>query len=180
MGGKIAMELAGSYPDLFSALIVLDISPLSYKNHPRGGLLNHSDILNALLSIDLSRYSSRNDIAEQLSIKLKNNELNSFLLKNLARKRDGNFYWRLNLNSLQNNIDNLHEGVSSDYYCTVPSLFIKAQNSNYILEQDEKAIKQYFKNVEIIEIEDANHWLHVSHAQQLIDEILAFTDKIKR
>ena len=175
MGGKVAIELAKLYPDIISALIILDISPVSYKRHTRKGLLNHQHIIQSILSVDIAVHTTRSRVETELFSYLNDKMLSSFLMKNLARKSDGTFYWRLNLQSLADNLDNLLDGVDDiSYTCSIPTLFIRAQNSTYINNEDKKIIASIYHNFTFMEIPNAGHWLHISHENDLLSILKAY------
>ncbi|MDR1055307.1 MAG: alpha/beta fold hydrolase [Prevotellaceae bacterium] len=161
MGGKLAMEYARQYSDRLSSLIVLDIAPLSYTERPRESLLKHEQIIRAMLSVDLSQIDNRLEIEEELGERLGNRALCRFLLKNLSKDKNGQFKWRLNLQSLAANCSRLSEGITDmNYCCHVPALFVKAKNSTYINENDKAAIKLLYPESDFLEIEAASHCLH--------------------
>ena len=175
MGGKIAMELVKKYPNDFSALIVLDISPLPYSVHLHNGLLNHKHILRSMLSIDLNAFNKRYDIEKELGTSINDVNLSKFLMKNLSRRPDGGFYWKLNLESLLNNYSAISEGINEiNYRCPLPALFIKARSSGYINEQDKKAISMLYPYSKFVEIPKALHWLHIDQPLLLKTEIYTF------
>lgn len=175
MGGRVAMEFAKQYPQRVSHLVVVDISPLSYTNYPRVGLLNHQLILQSMLNINLSNYTKRIDVEVILADCIADRGLAQFLLKNLARNVDGSFYWRLNLQAIANNYENLLKGINEqNYNCTIPALFVKAQHSAYITPEDEDAIHTLYSKSKIIEIANANHWVHVDQPQCLLNKVVAF------
>ena len=60
MGGKVAMLLATTYPELVLKLIVADIGPKYYAPH-------HQTILAALNAVDFSKKPSRAEVEEIVS-----------------------------------------------------------------------------------------------------------------
>ena len=59
MGGKTAMLLATTHPELVDKLIVADIGPKFYPQH-------HQTILEGLNAVDFTKKPSRNDVEEVL------------------------------------------------------------------------------------------------------------------
>ncbi len=90
MGGKVAMLLASTYPDLVSKLIIADIGPKSYPPH-------HQTILEGLNAIDFSEQPSRSDAEEILSTYIKDFGTRQFLLKNLYWETPEQLAFRFNL-----------------------------------------------------------------------------------
>ena len=76
MGGKTAMQTALSYPDRVDRLIVVDMAPRAYPPE-------HTDLLEALASIDPEDYESRDAIDNALAEDVSSWAIRQFLLKNL-------------------------------------------------------------------------------------------------
>jgi esterase len=166
MGGKAAICFTQHYPDRIEKLIVIDIAPKSYKDLYRNEPLNHYDILTAMNNIDLSSASSRRDVDEMLAEKIKSGRIRSFLMKNLGRSDNDKYEWKLNLEVLLRELDNIMDGVNENCFDTghpvtdMPVLFIRGSNSPYILDEDMGFIKRIFPSAELETIPDAGHWLH--------------------
>ncbi|MGV3540534.1 MAG: alpha/beta fold hydrolase [Rufibacter sp.] len=168
MGGKVAMNFALQHPDKLSKLLVADIAPKAYPPH-------HDDILEGFHSIDLESLESRQDADDQLAQKVPDVGTRQFLLKNLYRTDDNNFAWRLNLESVEANLDSILGNIESDAPFTKPTLFLRGGNSRYIKpEQDTEQIKRLFPNAEIKTIENAGHWLHAEQPQEFFKLSMAF------
>jgi esterase len=167
MGGKIGMKFASLYPEMLKKLVVVDISPRYYKRH-------HDSILNGLKSIDLGQLSSRKQADEQLAKFELDSGVRQFLLKNLYRNQDNHFDWRINLEVIDKNIENVGEALAEDVRIDTPTLFIKGSKSNYIKEEDEKLIKKIFRNSKIETVEGAGHWVQAEKPQQFIEAVRRF------
>src|SRR6056297_1966457 len=79
MGGKAAMVLALTRPELVNRLIVADIAPVAYS---------HTQIqyIDAMKAVDLSRVEKRSDVAEQLHDVVDDPTLISFFTQSLDIK----------------------------------------------------------------------------------------------
>ena len=55
-----------------------------------------------------------------------------------------------------------------------PVLFIKGGNSDYILDEDKKAIQQIFPYAKIETIPNAGHWLHAEQPELFLQKIEDF------
>lgn len=178
MGGKVVMNFALKYPERVSRLIVADIAPRAYatltKEAPQAKL--HLNIINTMLSIDFSAVEKRQDVAEQMLQNLPDKRIVQFLLKNLKKNEDGKFYWALNVEALRDNLPNVLKGVENmgTMAATYPALFLKGENSNYILDEDMENIRQFFPYAEIVTIFDAGHWLHAEQPEAFINAIKTF------
>ncbi len=103
MGGKVLMQFAIDFPNIFEKLIIVDIAPKFYPVH-------HTSILQGLHSIDLKTLQSRTEANEILKRFESSEGVRQFLLKNLFRNPEtGHFGWRFNLSLLTNEIANIGE-----------------------------------------------------------------------
>jgi pimeloyl-ACP methyl ester carboxylesterase len=162
MGGKTCMTTALQHPELISKLIVADIAPRYYEPH-------HSEIINALKSVDLATVKSRSDVEKIIAEKISEKSTLQFLLKNLHRKHDSYFEWRFNLLAIEKNIDAVGQEITSDYPFSKPVMFIKGEYSNYILEHDHYEIKMLFPDATITSVPDAGHWVHADNPKDFFD-----------
>jgi esterase len=173
MGGKTAMYFAADYPERVEKLIVVDIAPKNYF------LLNddsqyflHKNILQAMLDIDFRRMESRKEVENYLLERIDSSQIVQFLLKNAHRNKENHqFEWRINVQVLFDNLDEIISGVNERWFedrlpiFNYPVLFIKGSNSNYILPEDYKSIRRIYPDAQIVEIPNAGHWLHAEQPQ---------------
>ena len=160
MGGKVAMQVALSYPQRVQAVIAADIAPVGYE--PR-----HDAILDGLNSLNFSRVKSRRDADQQLAEYVEIPGVRQFLLKNMERvpaeekNEDGPaFRWRLNLPAIDACYANIAAGPEGDGPFEGPVLFIKGGDSPYIQKQHQTTIARLFPAAELRIIEGTGHWLH--------------------
>jgi len=161
MGGKVAMQLALNQPNLIKSLVIVDIAPKKYPVH-------HKQLLDGLLSIDLKNVSSRQDLELHISRFENDSTVRQFLMKNVGRDQNSNFKWKLNLNSISNNLDKLSEALDYVNPYHAKTLFIKGDNSDYINNEDEDLIRQIFPNAKISSIANAGHWVQADQPEQFI------------
>lgn len=155
MGGKTAMWFALNYPNRVEKMVVVDIAPKYYPIH-------HREILDALISLDLNSVTSRKVAETQLSEKIKNTGELQFLLKNLywSNSENTRLDWRFNLNVINRFIERVgEEQRASNHPIEVSTLFLRGQNSNYILDEDVSGIKKSFSNAQLQTISGAGHWV---------------------
>jgi esterase len=167
MGGKVAMKVATAYPELLDRLIIADIAPKSYPAH-------HSDIINALESVDFERITSRNDADEVMSAKIKDKGTRQFLLKSLYRKKEGTYGWRFNLEVLGEAQEKVGDHEDIFEVVQVPTLFIRGGDSGYILDSDKLSIDNAFAKAELTTIPGAGHWLHAQKPQEFFTIVTKF------
>jgi len=168
MGGKTGMLLALNYPDLLNKLTVVDIAPKPY-NRPL-----FKTFLQQLLTIDLAGLQSRKEADERLAEKIKTPAIRQFLLKNLYRDDALHFQWRINLNSLYQNINAILTGTDFRGRYNKEVLFVRGGLSDYIEEADIPLIKQFFPNARLRTIPKATHWIHADAPDALCDELRDF------
>ena len=169
MGGKAAMNLAVKRPDLINQLIVVDIVPKPYPIH-------HDHILDGLNAIYLEKLTSRTEADKILSEFVKETEVRQFLLKNLSRKSDGGFEWKINLKAIGNHIEELGDGMQYTGKFEKPSLFIKGAKSNYFTDGDENSIKAIFSNATFVTL-DTGHWVQAEKPLEFANAVIKFLNK---
>ena len=182
MGGKTCMFFASDYPEMVSSLIAIDISPRSYKDlvRPIPHAIDHMNIMQSMMEVDLSMANNRIDIDRQLALIIKSTRIRQFLLKNIKRDKEGKFSWKINLKTLHDQMPLIMDGMDVSRFIKgkgitgFPVLFIKGENSNYITEEDIKLIHKIFPAAEIVSIPSAGHWLHAEQPELLLKTIRYF------
>ncbi|HPQ22162.1 MAG TPA: alpha/beta fold hydrolase [Saprospiraceae bacterium] len=167
MGGKTALKFTSEYEDYVEKLIVVDIGLKSY----RGG---HELILDALNAVQLEEMNDREAVQEFLGTYGFGKEVILFLMKNLSRGKDGNFYWKMNLKSLTDHYDEILESVMIRGEIDVPTLFVKGEKSRYIIDEDWPLIHSIFPNAELQTVKGAGHWVHADAPEELLSSVLKF------
>lgn len=172
MGGKVAMRFALENPDMLKALIVADISMRTYQRRYR-----HLDMIDAMQSVDFNKVESRSDVEDVLKTKIKEKRIRQFALKNLYRReRGGQFAWRLNLEAINLNMDEIFEGIKSEKLFKKPALFIRGGNSDYVAYDDFDQIYRNFPDADIQTIEGAGHWLHAEKPEEFYNIVKGFIE----
>ena len=178
MGGKVAMNFALNYPDRVDKLVVIDIALRSYREDFIGGQTLqstiHQKIVRALSGLDIDFIETREEADKQLARDLPQRAVRQFLLKNLKRKGNGEFYWGLNLEAVKANLFQVLDKVErSGKTFGKPVLVINGSKSGYITEQDKKEFRETFPAVRIEDL-DAGHWVHVEQPEELIKLLTQF------
>lgn len=167
MGGKAAMVLALSRPDLVHALIVADIAPVAY---------GHSQIylIAAMRGLDLSHVDTRSDADAALSAQIADRSLRAFLLQSLDVKARR---WKLNLDVLAREMEKItgFPEVSGQY--DGPALFLAGAESDYVRPEDRGRIKALFPNAKQAKIPGAGHWLHAEKPRAFEAAVRAFLNR---
>lgn len=163
MGGKTAMTLALTRPELVERLIIVDIAPVSYA-----GANDHSGQIAAMRSLDLSILSHRAEIDRHLASGLPDPVLRAFLMQNLVR--DGShFRWRINLEGIEASLPALvgFPGISASF--TGPTTFFAGETSNFIRPRDEAEMQIKFPHCRLIEVGDSGHTPHADHPDKFLN-----------
>ena len=167
MGGKTAMLFAVTYSELVNKLVVVDISPKEYQPH-------HNAILAGLNSIDFSISNTRKLVDIQLSEFIPEVGVRQFLLKNVYWKEKGVLDFRFNLESLMINNFQVGKPLPADGVYRSETLFLKGQNSDYIMPSDEMMINVHFPVNRIVEISNSGHWLHAENPKEFYGVVSGF------
>lgn len=167
MGGKVAMQLALSHPDMVERLVVVDIAPGQAED-------NHSSIFDALRGMDLSKIKTRQEAETYLSERIPDTGTRQFLLKNITRERDGSYSWKMNLPALWEHFDDILAPVHGDDSFDKPTLFVRGSRSNYIKDDDLPLIKSFFPQAKLVTVEDAGHWVHADKPVELLGILKEF------
>jgi pimeloyl-ACP methyl ester carboxylesterase len=167
MGGKVAMQAAIDYVELFSKLIVVDIAPKAYPLH-------HQIVLEALNAVDFSLIKSRKEAEVIMNEYISDYGTKQFLLKNIYWKESGELAWRFNLKTISENIAIVGEATPSERICNLPSLFIRGEKSTYILDSDFELIEKIFPTAKLETIADAGHWVHAEKPKDFFETVMRF------
>ena len=168
MGGKVAMQTALSYPTLVEKLVVVDMAPRPYG---RG----HDDVFAALHALDPASLQDRREAEEQMKPHMEDAGVRMFLLKNLARDGEEGFRWRMNLQVLDRDYENLIAPVGTlgqDF--PRPALFVRGGKSGYVKDADIDGIRYLFPAATIETVADAGHWVHAEAPDELYGLVRGF------
>lgn len=170
MGGKAAMLLALSHPDLVNRLVVADIAPVAY-GHSQNALID------AMRTLDLSDLDSRTEADRRLSARIDDPQVRAFLLQSLDLKAQPP-RWRLNLDALADQMD-LITGWPSARADRLPpyrgaTLFLSGATSDYVRPEARDPIRALFPNARMARIPGAGHWLHAEKPREFETALRVF------
>jgi pimeloyl-ACP methyl ester carboxylesterase len=191
MGGKVSMQLALRRPELLRALVVVDIAPVAYP--PTGGRTDDPDeeaspfaaFIEAMRGLDLDALRTRDDADQALKSAVPSRMVRSFLLQSLVREglgTDGGWRWRLNLDLLGRDLDELRgfppppPGASFDG----PVLWIAGANSHYVLPEDRPHMDALFPATRLVRIKDAGHWVHSEQPEVFLETLRRFLAHVEK
>jgi len=155
MGGKVAIRFALENPQYLSKLIVVDISLRAYKARP-----HHKNIIKAMKQVDFDFVTTRKEVEDILKESIKDKKIRLFVMKNLHRISQDEFEWRLNLDGICDNLDQMFDGIKPKEAFEKPTLFIRGGASDYVIDEDIPHINEAFPNNRLFTIDGATHWVH--------------------
>ncbi|ARJ64309.1 esterase [Magnetospirillum sp. ME-1] len=157
MGGKAAMTLALSRPEMVERLVVVDIAPVTY-NH------TFAPFVKAMRAAPLAEAGSRGEVEAALARTVIDKGVRAFLMQNLEGGAGG-YRWRPNLAVLNAHMTDIMEfpdfpeGTRYDG----PALFVAGETSEYVRPAYHAAITRLFPRAEIVQIPGAGHWVHADN-----------------
>ena len=169
MGGKAAMNFALAHPDEVGKLIVVDIAPRLYD-------LEHYVIADGLAAIPVGEITSRKEAETILGEYVSDLGTRQFLLKNLQRKSDGGFSWKMNLRVIREKLGNVGSDLIYEGTFPGPVLFVRGSRSSYVLDTDLPRISEIFPSVEIQTME-TGHWVQAEKPQEFVDIVSEWLDR---
>ena len=167
MGGKVAMQLALSQPELVTRLIVADVAPVAYRH----GLEAY---VAAMQALPLRPGLTRREADTALAASIPEPAIRGFLLQNLLFAENPP-RWRLALPEIgaaMPVISGFPVPVGAQY--SGPTLFLAGANSDYVRPSSHATIRALFPAAEIVTIANAGHWLHAEQAAAFIAAVEAF------
>lgn len=167
MGGKVAMQFAAYYPQRVKKLIVVDIAPKGYP-------ATHEPTLAALRDLELGSFRSFREIDAALATLIPAPTIRQFLIKNVARRPDGSFCWRINLDAIQKNYRELTKPIVPTQAFPKPACFILGARSDYVADADLPLIKKFFPRAEIVTVPNAGHWVHTDATEEFLQIVTSF------
>ncbi|MDP4033831.1 MAG: alpha/beta fold hydrolase [Pseudorhodobacter sp.] len=168
MGGKAAMVLALSAPDLLRRLVVADIAPVAYSHD----LTDHID---AMRGLDLTGLATRGEADQRLAAALPEASLRAFFLQSLDLKTQPP-HWRLNLDVLAAEMPKIIGWPDIGGSFCGPALFLTGALSNYVRPEHHATIRALFPAARFARIAAAGHWLHADQPRAFEETVRVFLD----
>ena len=167
MGGKAAMTLALTRPDLVKRLIVADIAPVGYDH-------SQTHFIDAMREVDLQTVEKRSDAEAQLAGRLGDGSPVSFFTQSLDIKEKR---WRLNLDTLARDMPRILGFPDLEGEFPGPVLFLSGAMSDYVLPAHRPRIKSLFPKAQFAKIPGAGHWLHAEKPREFEAAVRAWLDQ---
>jgi esterase len=168
MGGKAAMQLALTRPDMIRRLVVADIAPVAYA---------HDQVRNAqaMASLDLSRISSRGEADKALAERIDDPALRAFFLQSLDLRQHPP-RWKLNLSVLEAEMPKIIGWPGTEGLFPNPTLFLTGALSNHVRPDNRETIRTLFPKARFAKIPGAGHWLHAEKPREFEETVRVFLE----
>ncbi|WP_185869613.1 alpha/beta fold hydrolase [Blattabacterium cuenoti] len=168
MGGRAIMYFSIKYPLIPKKIIIVDISPKAYID------IDQKNIIHILKKVDFNIIKTRKSLDLFLKKKISDIKIRSFFLKCTHRKKNGKLYFNFFLLGIEKNYEFLIRKEIKNGLFNGPTLFLRGEYSNYIIDKDFNSIKKLFPNAKIVTIKKANHWIHIDNPIDFYKEICIF------
>lgn len=166
MGAKAAMYLALEQGDRVAGLVSVDMAPVRYPDR-------FAPVYAALEALPLKTLKDRREAELLLSKHLADAALRAYLLQNLL-KQNGDWRWRINLTSLSVGRQQLFDFPATKGQFLGSVLFLRGGNSDYVLPEHGKAIRQYFPYARERTVAGAGHWVYAEQGEAFLDCVQQF------
>lgn len=167
MGGKAAMQLALTRPELIRRLVVADIAPVAYTH-------DQSRHAQAMRSLDLSGVTTRSEADRRLAEVEPDPGLRAFFLQSLDLKAPGGPRWRLNLDVLEAEMAQIVGWPGTPGVFDRPTLFLTGADSHYVKPEYRPAIVAQFPKARFARLPGAGHWLHADKPREFEEAVRVF------
>jgi pimeloyl-ACP methyl ester carboxylesterase len=124
-----------------------------------------------LKAIPINEINTRNEADDVLAGYVEEADVRQFLLKNLQRKSEGGFKWKLNLDVIARNIKNIGLDLQFDGKFEKPTLFVRGARSNYVKDRDLDRIREVFP-VAKMETLDTGHWVPAEKPKEFVELVV--------
>lgn len=168
MGGKAAMQLALTRPELIRRLVVADIAPVAY---------GHDQTRNAqaMSSLDLSKITTRAEADAALSEHIDDPALRAFFLQSLDMRQHPP-RWKLNLPVLESEMPKIVGWPGTEGTFDHPALFLTGAESSYVRPEHRDTIRTHFPKARFAKIPGAGHWLHAEKPREFEETVRVFLE----
>lgn len=171
MGGKIAMLLALTEPELVDRLAVVDISPAATTSFSE-----FATYVAAMQGMDLESISSRAEADEAMREAAPDPGVRSFLLQNLRREGDG-WRWQPNLEVIGRDMADIGgwpaEQISGVPPFDGPVLWLSGERSGYVTEDNDAEMRRLFPRVRHVVVKGSAHWVHAEQPEVTLQSLRA-------
>jgi pimeloyl-ACP methyl ester carboxylesterase len=168
MGGKAAMVLALTRPDLVDRLVAVDIPPDRSSGTPVG-------YVRGMQAVSLGSCTRRADVEAALAATIPDPAVRAFLATNVIVRPEG-LAWAVNLDAIERQFDTIlgFPDLSAAMPFRKPTLFLTGGRSDYVQPHHHAGIRRLFPAAEIAVIPEAGHWVHADAPEAFVDVVVRF------
>ncbi|OYU39439.1 MAG: alpha/beta hydrolase [Pseudorhodobacter sp. PARRP1] len=166
MGGKAAMQLALTRPELIRKLVVADIAPVAYGH-------DQTQYITAMRALDLTGLTSRSEADRRLSATVADPALRAFFLQSLDLKAQPPV-WRLNLDVLETEMPQIVGWPGTTGQFDGHTLFLTGALSHYVKPEYRDTIRSLFPKSHFAKLPGAGHWLHAERPREFEQAVQVF------
>ncbi|ACY40053.1 alpha/beta fold family hydrolase [Blattabacterium sp. (Blattella germanica) str. Bge] len=171
MGGRAVMKFSIKYPFIPKKIIIVDISPSAYVNE------DHENLIHVLKKVNFDTIKTRKDLDGFLKPWIPDTGTRLFFSKCTHRQKNGKLCFRFFLFGIEKNYDRLIRQKIENGLYNGPTLFLRGENSNYLLPKDYDSILNLFPKAKILTIKKAKHWIHIDNPIDFYKNINIFLKK---
>lgn len=175
MGGKTAIQAALNLQDRAEGLIVGDSGPFDYLQFT----LNNTGILELMGSLDMSKFSHRDEVHRVFMDHLNGNKLVAdFLMTNVVHDENNKLKWRINVPALIKGYPEFssHVPKKSQIY-TGPTTVLYGTRSEYMPKERFPEFKQWFPKLNLetdFKPINGGHWIHFADPEAFLKYVNNF------
>lgn len=170
MGGKAAMVLALTRPELVNRLVIADIAPVPYAH-------SQTRYIEAMRALPLDDLHSRTEANARFTPLVPEPQVRAFLLQSLDLQAHPP-RWRLNLDVLEREMDTITGWCDDKAFrpFSGPALFLSGGSSDYVRPEHRAGIRALFPRLRMAKLPGAGHWLHAEKPREFEQTLRVFLD----
>ncbi|MDV7141983.1 alpha/beta fold hydrolase [Tropicimonas sp. TH_r6] len=170
MGGKSAMVLSLTRPELVRQMIVADIAPVAYSH-------TQLHLIQAMKELKIEGLRSRSEADAALQEHVAESAIRAFLLQSLDLKSEAP-RWRLNLDVLAEEMSKILGWPETEGRYEGRVMFLSGGASDYVLPEHREKIRGLFPTARFVKIPGAGHWLHAEKPREFESTVAAWLNAI--
>lgn len=167
MGGKVAISLARTAPELAASLIVGDIAPVRYQH-------GHDDVFAALDAVRQARPATRRDADALMAEHVDARPTRLFLATNLVKDADGAMALRVGLDEIRNGYEDVIDEPAGERAFEGPTLVLRGADSRYVTDDMLPTLREVLPKARLVTLKAAGHWLHADQPEAFQQAVEAF------
>ncbi|GGL40957.1 alpha/beta fold hydrolase [Phycicoccus endophyticus] len=169
LGGKVAMVLTLTHPDLVGSLVVVDIAPKDY-----GDLDRFTGYIEQMRSLPLEELTSRADAEARFAEP--DPGVKAFLLQNL-RRHGTQWSWQANLELIHADAARGSDSRIAAFpdlggrAWDGPVVWLAGSESGYVGDDDVTDMRALFPRTRLVRVNGAAHWVHTDAPEVVVETL---------